>query len=77
MVQNEDRTWMFNERGELLIAKLSPEGFTEIDRTQVIRPTTEQLRQRGGVCWAHPAFAEKCMFIRNDEKLICVDLEED
>ena len=77
MVQNGERTWMFNERGELLIAKLSPEGFTEIDRTKVIRPTTEQLRQRGGVCWAHPAFAEKCMFIRNDEQLICVDLEAD
>ncbi len=77
MVQNGKRTWMFNERGELLIAELSPSGFKEIDRAKVIEPTSEQLRQRGGVCWAHPAFADKHIFIRNDEKLICVDLEDD
>ena len=72
MVQNGERTWMFNERGELLIAKLSPDGFKEIDRAKVIDPTEEQLRQRGGVCWAHPAFADRHMFIRNDEQLICI-----
>ena len=49
--------WMFNERGELLIGTLSPEGFHEISRAKLIEPTTEQLGQRGGVCWSHPAFA--------------------
>jgi len=77
MVQNGERTWMFNERGELIIARLSPQGYQEIDRTKVIEPTTDQLRQRGGVCWAHPAYADRQMFVRNDEKLICVDLEAD
>jgi outer membrane protein assembly factor BamB len=74
LVKNEDRIWMFNERGELIISKLSPDGFYEISRAKLIDPTQGQLRQRGGVCWSHPAFAYKHVFIRNDEKLICVDL---
>lgn len=69
-----DRWFLFNERGELLIGELSPKGFKEISRTKIIEPTTEQLRDRGGVCWSHPAFANKCIFVRNDEKLLCVNL---
>ena len=77
MVQNADHVWMFNERGELLIAKLSPEGFEEISRAQLIQPTVAQLKRRGkGVCWSHPAFADGHVFIRNDESLICASLRE-
>ncbi|HEY1065516.1 MAG TPA: dehydrogenase, partial [Pirellulales bacterium] len=75
-VRNGDKIWMFNERGELLITQLSPERFTEISRTKIIEPTTAQLRQRGGVCWAHPAFANKRVYIRNDEKILCVDVSK-
>jgi len=75
MVQNGDRTWMFNERGELIISKLSPDGFEEISRAKLIEPTRVQLPQRGGVCWAHPAFAHKHVFARNDEELVCASLE--
>ena len=32
MVRNGDRTWMFNELGQLLIAELTPTGFHEISR---------------------------------------------
>ncbi|QDU94334.1 PQQ-binding-like beta-propeller repeat protein [Lignipirellula cremea] len=74
-VQNGDRTWMFNERGELIIARLSPKGFDEISRTQIIAPTEEQLRQRGGVCWSHPAFAGRHIIARNDEEIVCTSLE--
>ncbi|GAH71771.1 unnamed protein product, partial [marine sediment metagenome] len=49
MVRNEDKIWMFNERGELIISKLSSEGFHEISRTKLINPTRGQLNQRGGV----------------------------
>ncbi len=74
-VRQGDRVWMFTERGELIIAKLDPEGFHEISRTKIIEPTRQQLNRRGGVCWAHPAFAERCVFARSDEKLVCVSLE--
>jgi outer membrane protein assembly factor BamB len=74
LVRHEDKIWMFNERGELIISKLSPQGFREISRTKLINPTQGQLSQRGGVCWSHPAFAYKHVFIRNDEELLCADL---
>lgn len=74
MVREGERVWMFNERGELLITKLAPAGLTILDRAQLIEPTTTQLRQRGGVCWSHPAFAEKSVFIRNDQRLVKASL---
>jgi outer membrane protein assembly factor BamB len=74
-VRNGDRVWMFNERGELIISKLSPSGFDEISRAKLIDPTFDQLRQRGGVCWAHPAFANKHIFARNDKEIVCASLE--
>ena len=73
-VRNGERIWMFNERGELLIASLSPDGFEEIDRAALIAPTRGQLNRRGGVCWSHPAFAYGHVFARNDERLVCADL---
>jgi outer membrane protein assembly factor BamB len=74
-VRNGDRVWMFNERGQLIIARLTPRGFEEISRAQLIRPTTGQLPQRSGVCWSHPAFAYRHVFARNDEELVCASLE--
>ncbi len=76
-VMNGDKAWMFNERGELILATLSPQGFNEISRAKLIAPTTNQLRERGGVCWSHPAFADRCVFLRNDKELICVSLAAD
>jgi outer membrane protein assembly factor BamB len=77
MVEQQDRVWMFNERGELLIARLSPDGFQEISRTQLLEPTTAQLSQRGGVCWSHPAFANRHIFARNDRELVCASLADE
>ncbi|MHC4119954.1 MAG: PQQ-binding-like beta-propeller repeat protein [Planctomycetota bacterium] len=74
MVRNGDRMWMFNERGELIISKLSPEGFHEISRAKIIEPTEGQLGRRGGVCWSHPAFADRHIYVRNDSELLCIDL---
>ncbi|MBC8352057.1 MAG: PQQ-like beta-propeller repeat protein [Planctomycetes bacterium] len=79
-VRNGDRIWMFNEMGELIISKLDSMGFHEISRAKLIDPTPEQLSGRGrrnGVCWAHPAFAHKHVFIRNDNELVCASLAAD
>lgn len=73
-VQNGYKTWMFNEHGELIISELSPNGFKEISRTKIIEPTREQLPR--GVTWSHPAFANKHVFVRNDNEMVCVDLSE-
>lgn len=75
-VQNGDTTWMFNERGELIIGDLSPGGFTEISRTKLIDPTPKQLRRRL-VVWAHPAFADRHVIARNDRELVCASLADE
>ena len=74
MVQNGETTWMFNDRGELILAELSPEGFGERSRAQLIEPTLGQLNRRDGVCWSHPAYAYQHVLARNDERLVCADL---
>ncbi|MDY0170214.1 MAG: PQQ-binding-like beta-propeller repeat protein [Thermoguttaceae bacterium] len=74
LIRNHDRTWLFNERGELIIARLTPAGFDEISRAKLIDPTLEQLRRRDGVTWSHPAFAHRHVFARNDKELVCADL---
>lgn len=76
LIQNLDRVWIFNEKGQLIIAKLSPQGYQEISRAQLIKPTKGQLNQRGGVAWSHPAFAYQHVFARNDEELICASLKK-
>lgn len=73
-IQNENKTWMFNEHGELIISELSPKGFKEISRTKIIEPTKEQLPR--GVTWSHPAFANKHVFVRNDNEMVCINLME-
>ena len=74
LVQRGEKTWMFNERGELLLAHLTPKGFEELGRVQLIEPTLGQLNRRDGVCWSHPAYADRHVFVRSDEELACFDL---
>lgn len=69
--ENGDSVWMFNERGEILLGKLSPSGFEELSRHKIIDPTKGQLRQRGGVCWSHPAFADQSIIVRSDKEIKC------
>ncbi len=66
---NGNTIWMFNERGEILLGKLSPTGFEELSRHKIIDPTRGQLRQRGGVCWSHPAFVGEKIIVRSDKEL--------
>jgi outer membrane protein assembly factor BamB len=72
IVRHGDVRWMFNDSGDLVIAKITPEGFEELDRAHVIEPTNDAFNRR--VVWCAPAFANKRAYIRNDEECICVDL---
>ncbi|MCP4452003.1 MAG: PQQ-binding-like beta-propeller repeat protein [Planctomycetes bacterium] len=76
MVRQGDRFWFFTERGDLIICRMTPQGYKEISRAKIIEPTTSQLNQRGGVCWSHPAFANQCVFARNDKELVCIDVAQ-
>jgi len=73
LTPNGDATFIWNERGELIIARLSPEKYEELDRARLLEPTvgSEGLRP---VTWAHPAYAERQCYARNDREIIRVDL---
>jgi hypothetical protein len=72
LIENGGRFFVFNEQGDLVIAKLTPKGYEEIDRAHVLEPTNPLAGRP--VVWMHPAFADKCMFARNDKEIICVSL---
>jgi outer membrane protein assembly factor BamB len=79
LVQQGERVWLFNEKGDLIIAKLTPKGYDEISRAHILNPTS-QLAGFGGsrkVLWSHPAFANKSIYARNDEEIVCVSLAAD
>ncbi|MGL6097004.1 MAG: PQQ-binding-like beta-propeller repeat protein [Fimbriiglobus sp.] len=74
LVKNGDRFVMFNELGEIVLCKLSPKGYEEIDRAKVIDATGAAFGRK--VVWCQPAFADKSLFVRNDKELIRVDLSK-
>jgi outer membrane protein assembly factor BamB len=72
IVPHQDRFFLFNDEGELIIARLTPKGYEEIDRAKVIEPS---LFSRGrDVVWSHPAFANRCIYVRNDREIVCLSL---
>ena len=72
IVKNGDRFFLFNEKGDLIIAKLSPRGYEEISRAHLLEPTGSAAGR--AVLWSHPAFANRHVYARNDKEIICVDL---
>ena len=76
MVRHEDRVFINNDHGDLIIARLSPEGYEEISRTTLIAPTSRpgNRRQLTYVNWSHPAYANQHIYARNDEEIIPASL---
>lgn len=72
IVQQGDRFFVFNDLGDLVIANLTPKGYEEIDRAHLLEPT--MLSRGRDVVWSHPAFANRCVYARNDKEIICVSL---
>jgi outer membrane protein assembly factor BamB len=73
-VNDGDRALALNAVGELVLARLAPEGYEELSRTKVL----------SGRVWSHPAFAGRYVFARTDggeqwqrggpHELVCVAL---
>jgi outer membrane protein assembly factor BamB len=72
IVKNGNRFFLENEKGDLIIAKLSPKGYEETSRAHLLEATgTASGRD---VVWSHPAFANRHIYARNDKEIVCVDL---
>ncbi|MGA2556587.1 MAG: PQQ-binding-like beta-propeller repeat protein [Verrucomicrobiota bacterium] len=74
IVKNQDRFFLFNEKGDLIIARMTPQGYEEISRAHVIAPANRDTGR--AVVWSHPAFANRRMYARNDQEILCVDLAQ-
>ena len=72
VTKNGDRFFIFGENGDLVIARLSPEKYDEISRTKLLDPVGVGLGRP--VVWSHPAYANRCVYARNDKEIVCVDL---
>lgn len=72
LIPHEDRFFIHNEQGDLIIADLSPQGYKEISRAKLVEPTRKVMDRM--TIWSHPAFAMKSVFARNDKELVRVNL---
>jgi len=60
------RVLILNSEGDLILAELTPVGYKELTRTNLIEET-----------WAHPAYAETRIFARSNTKLVAYELPID
>ncbi len=72
LVEQGDRCWIWNDHGELILARLAPTGYTELSRAKLL-DTIENTRGRD-VLWCHPAFANRQAYMHNGRELICISL---
>jgi outer membrane protein assembly factor BamB len=72
VTKNGNRYFLFGENGDLVIARLSPEKYDEVSRAKLLDPVGVGLGRK--VVWSHPAYADKCVFARNDREIVCASL---
>lgn len=72
VTKNGKRFFLFGENGDLVIARLSPGKYEEISRARLLEPVGVGLGR--SVVWSHPAYADRCVFARNDQEIVCVSL---
>jgi outer membrane protein assembly factor BamB len=71
---NGDSVLAFNERGELIRAELTAEGYREISRARVIEPTYAFGGRK--LVWTAPAYANRHVFARTEKELVSASLEK-
>jgi outer membrane protein assembly factor BamB len=75
MVPHEDKVFLFNDKGDLILARLSPAGYREVGRAHVIEPDMPSTGSGGRkTVWSHPAFANRSVYVRNAHQIVCISL---
>jgi outer membrane protein assembly factor BamB len=75
IVAQGDRHFLFNERGDLVMARLRPEGYEELGRVRLLEANNRDAGRP--VVWSHPAFANRSVYARNDAELVCASLAQE
>ena len=81
LVRHEDRYFVNNDEGDLILAQFTPQGYVELGRTRLIEPTgSSGTRTPHGriearlINWSHPAYANGHIVHRNDRQIIRASL---
>jgi outer membrane protein assembly factor BamB len=72
LTANGDSVLLYTDKGELIRARLTAEGYKEISRVALLEPTFPFAGRK--VAWAPPAYANRHIFVRNGKELICASL---
>jgi outer membrane protein assembly factor BamB len=75
LTPHEDRCFISNEQGELVVGRLRSTGLEVTSRAKLIDPTNSAMRRK--VVWSHPAFAHRSVYARNDREIVRVSLAAD
>ena len=69
-----DAVLLFTDKGELIRADLTQQGYRELARSPLITPTSPF----GGrnCAWAPPAYANRAVFARSDKEVVCASLAD-
>ena len=62
------------DQGDLVVLKLTPEKCDVLASAHILE-TTHAAKGRKAL-WAHPAFADKRVYMKNDKEIVCVSLEK-
>ena len=57
---------VLGERGQLALVEATPGAYNEPARAQVLR----------GKCWTSPTLAHRKLYLRNQEEIVCLDLQK-
>jgi outer membrane protein assembly factor BamB len=72
LTPNGDGVFLFTDRGDLIRAQLTPQGYREIGRAHLLNPTSPFGDRK--CAWTPPAYANGHVFARSDEELVCAFL---
>ncbi len=72
LTPNGDSVLLYTNKGELIRARLTSQGYQEISRVAVLEPTFPFAGRN--VAWSPPAYANRHIFARNGKELICASL---
>jgi len=72
LTPNGESMFLYTDKGELIRAKLTPEGYREISRARLVEPVYPYGGRK--VAWSPPAYANRHVFARTEKELVCASL---
>ena len=66
--------FLFTDRGDLILSRLTATGYQELGRSHLLEPTADYGQQK--MAWVPPAYSGQRVFARNDKELVCASLND-